>query len=78
MSEVIVDDGISPPGTGSSDGDGKQKCVCCGKIKAKIGFSYCFSCHKKWKHVYDSYITAGFSEDIAKKRATKAYPPRHG
>lgn len=55
----------------------KQKCVCCGMLKAKRGFLYCFGCHKKWLSVHDDYVKAGFSEEIAKKRATKAYPPRY-
>lgn len=56
----------------------KSKCVCCGKLKSKPGFKYCFSCHKKWLKVYEDYINAGFNEAVSNKRATKAYPPRYG
>lgn len=55
----------------------KHQCVCCGQLKAKAGFLYCFSCHKKWLAVYEDYRGAGFSDEIAKKRATKAYAPRY-
>jgi len=55
----------------------KARCICCGKLKAKPGFKYCFHCHKCWQKVYDDYIAAGFEDDVAKKRATKAYPPRY-
>lgn len=55
----------------------KSKCVCCGLLKATPGFKYCFGCHKKWLAVHDDFANAGFSEEIARKRATKAYPPRY-
>jgi len=56
----------------------KQKCVCCGQLKAKKGFLYCYGCHKKWLWVYDCYINAGFDDERSKKAATKAYPPKYG
>jgi hypothetical protein len=55
----------------------KVVCVCCGLLKANPGFKYCFSCHRKWLKVHDDYVSSGFDDETAKKRATRAYPPRY-
>lgn len=70
----VPTDGLAGGRTTTSE---RQKCVCCGVVKAKAGFLYCFSCHKKWQKVHDDYVASGYDDDVAKKRATKAYPPRY-
>lgn len=52
-------------------------CVCCGELKARGNYDYCFRCKRKWEHVCNSCMSHGMPLEKAKEVATRYYPRRY-
>jgi hypothetical protein len=55
---------------------GYHCCPCCGRGHVKNEYDYCYGCMMKWKKVFESCVSGGYSNEMACRKADEAYPRR--
>lgn len=55
-------------------GEGMHWCPSCGAQKVYDRYRRCYSCQRKWNHVYQMCLNYGWPEDLAISKANDSYP----